>query len=118
MSQGKVWKYADNVDTDVIIPARYLNTASHEELAKHCMEDIDETFAKEVQKSDIIVARDGHDRSSTPHRGDGDGARARDGRGRSSNARRGHDDGDGALLLPDAPSPSLPALLPEIPFLP
>lgn len=56
MSQGKVWKYADNVDTDVIIPARYLNTASHEELAKHCMEDIDETFAKEVQKSDIIVA--------------------------------------------------------------
>ena len=56
MSQGKVWKYADNVDTDVIIPARYLNTASHEELAKHCMEDIDETFAKEVKKSDIIVA--------------------------------------------------------------
>ena len=56
MSQGKVWKYADNVDTDVIIPARYLNTASHEELAKHCMEDIDTTFAKEVQKSDIIVA--------------------------------------------------------------
>ncbi|MBQ4077963.1 3-isopropylmalate dehydratase small subunit [bacterium] len=56
MSQGKVWKYADNVDTDVIIPARYLNTASHEELAKHCMEDIDETFAKEVKESDIIVA--------------------------------------------------------------
>lgn len=56
MSQGKVWKYADNVDTDVIIPARYLNTASHEELAKHCMEDIDETFAKDVEKSDIIVA--------------------------------------------------------------
>ena len=56
MSQGKVWKYADNVDTDVIIPARYLNTASHEELAKHCMEDIDETFAKEVEKSDIIIA--------------------------------------------------------------
>ena len=56
MSQGKVWKYADNVDTDVIIPARYLNTASHEELAKHCMEDIDISFAKEVEKSDIIVA--------------------------------------------------------------
>ena len=56
MSQGKVWKYTDNVDTDVIIPARYLNTASHEELAKHCMEDIDETFSKEVKESDIIVA--------------------------------------------------------------
>ena len=56
MAQGKVWKYADNVDTDVIIPARYLNTASHEELAKHCMEDIDATFAKEVKKTDIIVA--------------------------------------------------------------
>ena len=56
ITKGKVHKYGDNVDTDVIIPARYLNTASHEELAKHCMEDIDETFAKEVKKSDIIVA--------------------------------------------------------------
>ena len=56
MSKGKVWKYGDNVDTDVIIPARYLNTATHEELAKHCMEDIDKTFAQEVQKTDIIVA--------------------------------------------------------------
>ena len=56
MNKGKVWKYADNVDTDVIIPARYLNTSSHEELAKHCMEDLDKTFANEVQKSDIIVA--------------------------------------------------------------
>lgn len=54
--RGKVWKYEDNVDTDVIIPARYLNTSSHEELAKHCMEDIDTTFAQNVQKTDIIVA--------------------------------------------------------------
>ena len=56
MNKGKVWKYGDNVDTDVIIPARYLNTASHEELAKHCMEDIDKTFAVNVKQSDIIVA--------------------------------------------------------------
>ena len=56
--QGKVWKYLDNVDTDVIIPARYLNTSDPKELAQHCMEDIDTTFAKEVQEGDIIVACD------------------------------------------------------------
>lgn len=54
--EGKVWRYGDNVDTDVIIPARYLNTADPKELAMHCMEDIDTTFAKEVQEGDIIVA--------------------------------------------------------------
>ena len=56
MNTSKVWKYADNVDTDVIIPARYLNTTSHEELASHCMEDIDASFAKEVQRGDVIIA--------------------------------------------------------------
>ena len=53
---GTVHKYGDNVDTDVIIPARYLNTASHEELAAHCMEDIDTGFVKSVKPGDIIVA--------------------------------------------------------------
>lgn len=43
--EGKVWRYGDNIDTDVIIPARYLNTADPKELAAHCMEDIDTTFA-------------------------------------------------------------------------
>lgn len=55
-AKGKVFKYGDNVDTDVIIPARYLNTASHAELAAHCMEDIDKDFVKKVQPGDIIVA--------------------------------------------------------------
>ncbi len=55
-TQGKVFKYPDNVDTDVIIPARYLNTPKAEELAKHCMEDIDDTFVSRVEKGDVIVA--------------------------------------------------------------
>ena len=55
-TQGKVFKYPDNVDTDVIIPARYLNTSSATELALHCMEDIDKEFVKNVQKGDVIVA--------------------------------------------------------------
>lgn len=54
--RGKVWKYGANVDTDVIIPARYLNVSDAAELAKHCMEDIDPSFAKEVRQGDIIVA--------------------------------------------------------------
>lgn len=53
---GKVFKYGDNVDTDVIIPARYLNTSDPKELASHCMEDIDLNFSKKVKKGDIIVA--------------------------------------------------------------
>ena len=55
-TQGKVFKYPDNVDTDVIIPARYLNTSSAQDLAKHCMEDIDKEFVKKVQPGDVIVA--------------------------------------------------------------
>ena len=54
--QGKVFKFGNNVDTDVIIPARYLNTPDAAELAAHCMEDIDPEFVKHVQKNDIIVA--------------------------------------------------------------
>ncbi len=53
---GKVLKYGDNVDTDVIIPARYLNTSDHKELASHCMEDIDKDFTKKVEEGDIMVA--------------------------------------------------------------
>ena len=55
-TQGKVFKYPDNVDTDVIIPARYLNTSDAKELALHCMEDIDTEFVKNVKKGDIMVA--------------------------------------------------------------
>ena len=53
---GHVFKYGDNVDTDVIIPARYLNATQGEELAKHCMEDIDKEFIHKVKKGDLIVA--------------------------------------------------------------
>jgi 3-isopropylmalate/(R)-2-methylmalate dehydratase small subunit len=55
-AQGKVFKYGDNVDTDVIIPARYLNVSSGEELAKYCMIDIDKDFVNKMHKGDIIVA--------------------------------------------------------------
>ena len=54
--EGKVFKYGDNVDTDVIIPARYLNIADLNELSTHCMEDIDKDFVKNVKEGDIIVA--------------------------------------------------------------
>lgn len=56
-ARGCIFKYGDNVDTDVIIPARYLNNTTGEELAKHCMEDIDKDFVFKVKKGDIIVAR-------------------------------------------------------------
>ena len=55
-TKGKVFKYGDNVDTDVIIPAGYLNTIDKKELASHCMEDIDAEFATTVEAGDIIVA--------------------------------------------------------------
>ncbi len=54
--QGKVFRYGDNVDTDVIIPARYLNTPNAAELALHCMEDIDKEFVKQVETGDVVVA--------------------------------------------------------------
>ena len=55
MTSGNVHIYGDNIDTDVIIPARYLNTTSHAELAKHCMEDIDAEFVKKVKPKDIMI---------------------------------------------------------------
>ena len=55
-ANGTVFKYGDNVDTDVIIPARYLNSSDPTELAQHCMEDIDKDFIKNVKPGDIIVA--------------------------------------------------------------
>ena len=54
-ARGSVFKYGDNIDTDVIIPARYLNTQNARELADHCMEDIDKTFITRVQNGDIMV---------------------------------------------------------------
>lgn len=56
MIKGRVWKFGHNIDTDLIIPARYLNTTEPDELARHCMEDADPEFAKKVRKGDIIVA--------------------------------------------------------------
>ncbi len=55
-AKGKAFKYGANVDTDVIIPARYLNTADPAELAKHCMEDLDKTFIERIRPGDMIVA--------------------------------------------------------------
>ena len=52
---GRVFKYGDNVDTDVIIPARYLNTSDPDELARHCLEDLDPEFTEKVEQGDIIV---------------------------------------------------------------
>jgi len=55
-TKGKVFKYPDNVDTDVIIPARYLNTSDEKELSLHCMEDIDAEFVKNVNAGDVMIA--------------------------------------------------------------
>jgi len=55
--KGKVWKFGDNIDTDAIIPARYLNTSDPEELARHVMEDADKDFPSKVKQGDMIIAR-------------------------------------------------------------
>ena len=55
--EGKVWRYGDNIDTDVIIPARYLNTFDPKELAKHCMVDIDPTFSENVKVGDTVAVQ-------------------------------------------------------------
>jgi 3-isopropylmalate/(R)-2-methylmalate dehydratase small subunit len=55
-ARGRVWKYGDNIDTDAIIPARYLNMSAEADMAAHCMEDLDASFVKEVRPGDIIVA--------------------------------------------------------------
>lgn len=74
-AKGIVFKFGDNVDTDVIIPARYLNSSDPAELATHCMEDIDKDFIKNVKKGDIIVAEKnfgcGSSREPCPHRHQG-----------------------------------------------
>lgn len=57
-AKGTVHQFGDNVDTDVIIPARYLNTSDHKELASHCMEDIDPDFVNKVRDGDVIVAHE------------------------------------------------------------
>lgn len=54
--KGKAWKFGDNIDTDVIIPARYLNTSDHQELAKHCMKDAHPDFSSKISHGDIVVA--------------------------------------------------------------
>ena len=54
--KGRVWKFGDNIDTDAIIPARYLNTSDPKELAAHCMEDADAEFVKKIKEGDIILA--------------------------------------------------------------